>query len=454
MPQDRKRVVWFEGMGLDPHHFQQWDRYVQGTLHARVGALDPFDWGVSALEIDRERLANGELVIGRCRGVMPDGLAFDVPESDDPPTPRNVQDYFAATKERLPVFLAAPVERADGGNFLLQDGERRRETRFLAQTIFVPDENTGANPRQVEVARSNVQIRFGDEPLREYTTIQVAEVQRSSGGTFVLNDQFVPACLSIRASERLVALTRRLLELLVTKSATLMERQRSALMQREMSPADVAALGLLGTVNAYIPVLNHYHTNAEIHPEGLYKTLLALGGQLTAYLPEAGIHPRSFPTYDHADLTGSFNKLDGLLLEILGGARVQSNYIEIPLQEVRANLYKATLDAALLEAASFFLVARSQELGEQQLVSELPSMIRIASPETIDAVLGSYVRALPVEHTHRLPSALPVDGQANYFQLQKRGPFWEAICGSGALALFVPAEFKRVNLKLVAVQAP
>ncbi len=447
-------MVWYKGMGLDPHHFQQWDRYVQGALHARVGALEPFDWGLAALEIDRERLANGELVVGRCRGVMPDGLVFDIPESDEPPTPRTVQDYFAATKERLAVFLAAPVERSDGGNFLLQDGENRRETRFIAQSIFVPDENTGADPRQVEVARSNVQIRFEDEPLREYTTVQIAEVRRSSSGTFVLNDQFVPSCLDVRASERLMALTRRLLELLVTKSTTLMERQRSALKQREMSPADVAALGLLGTVNGAIPLLNHYLTNAELHPEGLYRTLLGLAGQLTTFLPEAGIHPRSFPTYDHADLSACFNRLDALLLEILGGARVQANYIELPLQPVRPNLYKAVLDENLLDGASFFLVARSQELAERQLVMELPTMIRIASPETIDAVLGSYVRALPVEHTNRLPSALPVDAQANYFQLQKHGPFWEAICESGALALFVPSEFNRVNLKLVAVLAP
>ena len=43
-------------MTLDPHHFQQWDRYYQGTLEARISALNRFDWGVSRLELDRERL--------------------------------------------------------------------------------------------------------------------------------------------------------------------------------------------------------------------------------------------------------------------------------------------------------------------------------------------------------------------------------------------------------------
>lgn len=454
MPQDRKRVVWFEGMTLDPHHFQQWDRYLQGSLNARVRSLSRFDWGVASLEIDRDRLANGEFVIVRAEGVLPDGLPFDIPDSDEPPTPRNIQDAFEAISERLGIFLAIPVERSDGGNFLLQGSENRRETRYRAVSVFVPDENTGTNARQVEVGQSNFLIRFGNEPLREYTTIQVGEVLRSPSGVFVLNDQFVPSCLSVTASERLMALTRRLLELLVGKSASLTERYRGASMQREVSPDDVKALGMLSTINSYIPLLNHYLSHSESHPETLYLTLLSLAGCLTAYLPHVGVHPRDFPTYDHANLTGCFNRLSQILLDMLGEAKVQANYVNIPLTLKRENLYTADIDEALLQQAQFFLVARSGDMAEGTLVSELPKMLRVASPDTIDAVLRSYTRALIIDHTHRLPSALPVDAQANYFQLQKRGPFWEAICNSGGLAIFVPSEFSGVDLKLVGVESP
>ncbi|QXD13865.1 type VI secretion system baseplate subunit TssK [Rhodocaloribacter litoris] len=453
MPQDRRRVVWFEGMTLDPHHFQQWDRYYHSTLNARVRALARYDWGLTALEVDRERLANGELRLVRCSGVLPDGLVFDVPDDDEPPVPRNLQDYFPATQERLAVYLATPVERHDGGNFLLQDGEARRETRYRAETISVPDENTGADIRPVEVARSTFSIRFGGEPLQAYTTVQVAAVRRSPDGTFVLDETFIPTCLTLSASERLQGLTRRLLELLVTKSGSLMERHRGAARQREVSPSDVQALGLLGVVNGFIPLLNHYHTHPESHPEALFKTLLALAGQLTAYLPEAGVSPRQLPTYDHGNLSDCFNRLDEQLRGMLGGATPTANYVQVPLQRQRENLYTATLDGDLLQKAQFFLVARSPEVPEEKLVRELPVMLRVASPETIEAVLRSYTRALGVEHTHRLPSALPVDAQANYFQLQKRGPFWEAITEERALAIFVPGEFSQVDMTLVAVQS-
>ena len=82
--------------------------------------------------------------------------------------------------------------------------------------------------------------------------------------------------------------------------------------------------------------------------------------------------------------------------------------------------------------------------------SDCRPSIRVASPDTIDAVLRSYTRALGVEHTNRLPSGVPMDNQATYFQLQKRGPFWEAIQANGGIALFIPAEFSAMQMELIA----
>jgi type VI secretion system protein ImpJ len=34
-----RKVLWYEGMTLDPHHFQHWDRYNQALLNFRVPKL-------------------------------------------------------------------------------------------------------------------------------------------------------------------------------------------------------------------------------------------------------------------------------------------------------------------------------------------------------------------------------------------------------------------------------
>ena len=441
-------------MTLDPHHFQQWDRSHLAALNARVRAVTAFNDGLLRLEVNAERLANGEFVVERAKGVMPDGYAFDMPEADPAPPPRNVADYFPPTQESVDVHLALPAERQGGGNVLLQGGANRRETRYHTETIQVADDTTGVDERPIEVGRTRFSIKFAQEPMQEYVTLPIARVRRDAQGSFVLDAQYVPPCLSLAASARLQALTRKILELIVTKAGSLQERQRSILRQRELSPADVAAIGLLSTVNMHIPLLNHHLNAAYSHPEDLYRSLLALAGQLTAYLPNATVAPRDFPTYDHSRPSDSFNRIDRILLDMLGEAAPQSNYVEIPLATVRDNLYQAQLDDRLMKNAQFFLIARSSNVPEGELIQKLPLMLRVASPDTIEAVLRSYTRALNIEHTHRLPSGMPVDQQANYFMLQKRGPFWEAIQESKALSIFVPNEFSQVQLQLVAVQAP
>lgn len=452
MAQYRRKVVWFEGMTLDPHHLQQWDSYHQSSLNARIGALTPYGWGFTEIEIDRERLANGDFRLLRCRGVLPDGLLFDMPDHDPLPPSKNIQESFPATLERLPVYLTIPSERRSGSNIMLQNGPLRREMRFAAETISVLDENTGADERQIQVARPNFQLQVGNDSLETYTNIQVAEVVRDIGGGFSLNEQFIPPSLSVGASSALMSIVRRLLELLVTKSTSLSERARGILAQRELSPADTAVLGLLGAINTHIPLVKQHFAAAGSHPEALFLTMSTLAGQLSVFVPESRVHPRDYPVYDHANPTDCFGQLDAILREMLGGAKPPSNYVQIALEKQRENIYVASVDEELLSEAQFFLIARSDQYSEEKLIAELPVKLRIASPQTINAVLQSVIRALPIEHTSRLPAGLPVDAQANYFQLQKRGPFWEAIRESGGLAIFVPSDLSLLDFKLVAVQ--
>jgi len=449
MPQDREKVVWFEGMTLDPHHFQQWDRHQQGLLDARIRAVAPYTWGVSRLAIDEEGLANGELAVRECAAVMPDGLVVDVPGSSPVPDTRNVQEHFPATDEQVRVLLTVPAERQGGRNVQLQGTNHQRQTRFVAESRAVPDDNTGANERPVEVARTNVQVRFATETQQGYSTLPIAEVVRTAGG-FALSSRFIPPCLHLDASARLQGLARQMLELLVTKSLDLTERKQSAFAQRELAPGDITALNLLGTVNGYIPRLNQLHASGRSHPQRLFETLAALAGQLSTYVENAPVHPRDLPTYDHSAPGDAFNQIEQIMRQMIGEATPSSNYERIGLQRTRESLLVASARRDLLERAQLFLAARSDRHSESQLVDTLPNMLRVASPETIDKVLQSYTRALSIEATRRLPTGMPVDNQATYFRLEKRGPFWESILEEEGLAIFLPSDFRDLDADLIA----
>ena len=46
------KVIWSEGMFLQPQHFQQHDRYVERLLEGRAGPLAGHAWGFVNMEVD------------------------------------------------------------------------------------------------------------------------------------------------------------------------------------------------------------------------------------------------------------------------------------------------------------------------------------------------------------------------------------------------------------------
>ena len=48
------KVLWTEGLFLQPHHFQQADRYTEALVGGLARRVTPYAWGFSALEIDEE----------------------------------------------------------------------------------------------------------------------------------------------------------------------------------------------------------------------------------------------------------------------------------------------------------------------------------------------------------------------------------------------------------------
>ena len=76
-----QRIVWFEGMKLDPHHFQQADRYNQYYINKRLTLINSNYWGLKEIQIDNAALAGGVFNLIACSGVMPDGMLFNIPKN-------------------------------------------------------------------------------------------------------------------------------------------------------------------------------------------------------------------------------------------------------------------------------------------------------------------------------------------------------------------------------------
>ena len=67
------KVVWGEGLFLQPQHLQQQERYLEWLIRGSTSALTPFSYGFTRLEIDADLLTLGKFALRSASGLMPDG---------------------------------------------------------------------------------------------------------------------------------------------------------------------------------------------------------------------------------------------------------------------------------------------------------------------------------------------------------------------------------------------
>ena len=438
-------VLWTKGLVLAPQHLQMQDRYFEDQLGFQLASLTRWPWGFSRLRLDDGALAAGTFKILEAAGAFPDGMVFDVPQSDSTIPPRTVAEVWTADEATMLVYLAVPEYRLDGKNVVAADGDA--QARFRADVMERRDDGTGLGARPLQIARKNVRLLLEGEPLEGYSNLPVARLRRLPSGEVQLDLEFVPPVLDFSTNPTLALLARRLVELLSDKSATLsgMRRERN-LGLAQFSTSDVANFWLLYTVNLHLPVIRHLAETRFGHPVDLFEEMLALAGTLTTFSTRA--HPRDFPAYDHLDLGSCFSRLDEILRALLATA-VPENVVALPLREVQDSVHAVALDEdRLLSAPRVYLAVRSQ-LTKPELMRLVPSLVKISSSERISTLIRQALTGALLTHVANPPSAVPVKLDFEYFEIDRNGPEWEAIARARNLAAYVPTELAGASLELV-----
>jgi type VI secretion system protein ImpJ len=323
-------------------------------------------------------------------------------------------------------------------------------SRYVPITSTFPDENTGENEHTVPLAGKNLRLLFGDEPLDNHTALKIAQLHRTPEGKIVLDEGFIPPATSLSASPLLTSIVRRLFEVLSAKSSTLSEQRRQkGSGVADFTTSDVANFWLLHTVNAYIPIMMHFHHIQRIHPEALYLTMARLAGELMTFVTEG--NPSELPKYIHTDLAHTFVELDRRLRVLLETV-IPTRCVPIPLERTKESIYVGRiLDERLPSVAEFFLAVYAK-LPEAQLIERVPRKSKIASIDTINHLLnqalpGVLLRPVPVP-----PGPIPARVGFKYFRMEKLGTYWDAIAASRSISIHFPAEFPDLRLELYAVK--
>lgn len=438
-------VIWAKGTFLTPQHMQCQDRFIEDTLQFQVESLNFRPWGFRRLEIDQAALASGTLALTHASGIFPDGLLFDAPDSDAAPAPKSLVETYQVDQDSVDVYLAVPHHRDRGLN--VSGIQLNAETRYRAEVMLLRDENTGLSEKPVQVARKNLRLMVKSEVREGVSALRVARVQRTQAGAYQLDRTFVPPLIDFQANEYLVAVVRRLVEILAAKGAELAanRRQKNQALAN-FTASDIASFWLLYTVNSTFPLLNHFFQSAKGHPERVFHTMLNLAGALTTFSTE--VQPRDLPKYDHDNLSFCFSDLDTkirLLLETV----VPSNFVALPLKLVQPSIYATSLAEDKYLNNTRLYLAINAEMKQAELIDKVPKLLKLASATHIELLVRQALKGVPLTYMPSPPNSIPVKMNYQYFSLSQSGGAWESITRARNFAAYIPGDFPNPQVELI-----
>jgi type VI secretion system protein ImpJ len=439
------RVVWSEGMYLGPHHFQVQSRYFEDSIQFATSSLWFAAYGLAGLEVDAEALHNGTVNLLHARGIFPDGLIFNMPESDALPEPRAIADLFPPTRDGITVLLAIPPRKPNGFNCALEP-EAITEARFVAESRLLHDENTGVDERSVRLGRKNLRLLMDTEPAGDLLTLPVARVVRDGTGHFVYDANFVPPVVQISASVRLMLLVQRLIEILDEKSVSISRGAGKGGM--EFSTREIANFWLLHAVNSALAPLRHQIVTKRGHPEELFLELSRLGGALCTFSLDS--HPRNLPLYDHRNLSECFGKLDAHIRAHLETI-VPTNCISIPLKAAGDYFYEGEVtDQRCLNRSRWVLAVRAN-LGEAELMTKVPQLIKVCTPPFVRELVKRALPGMALTHLAVPPAAISTQVETQYYGISRTGPCWDHLVQTRRVGVYVPGELPSPEVEILVV---
>ncbi|MBL9079633.1 MAG: type VI secretion system baseplate subunit TssK [Planctomycetes bacterium] len=438
------KVLWEEGMFLGPQHFQTWERHLLHQLH---GPASPYGYGLTALKIDEDVLAQGELAIESVGGVFRDGLYFRAPDHDPLPMRRRFADAFHTRASVLSVFLA--VREVRPGSMLSKAEDKSAIGRYRRRKVEVTDELAGSAVREVAVGDLDLRLLWEGESTDGYQSLEIARIVRT-GNAWQLDKTFVPTCLAVAASPALTKILQRAAELLASKGEELAGKRGQRVGGTvQFTAADAAGFWLRHTVNTHLPLIAHFCRAPHVHPEAVYRALASLVGALCTFSP--GKLPTQVPPYEHSNLTATFQELDRHLRDLPQNI-VPETCVGVPLVRKGPDEWVGQVqDESLFERADFYLCL-SGNSSPDKFIREAPFKVKVTSPAQMEAIRTYNVRGVVLTHVPVPPSEIPQRAGCHYFVLSREGKHWEALRDARTLALSIPTEFDEVQVECLAVK--
>ncbi|CCN45717.1 conserved hypothetical protein [Vibrio nigripulchritudo MADA3029] len=434
---DFSPIAWCEGMFLRPQHFQQQERAINFESKEIQQLLSPYSWGVSLIKFNQALLKEGQLHLEQCQAIMPDMTLVNVPIKDNAPKPLMVD---SETKDTY-ISLAIPADKVNGQN-IASDSEEL-VTRYIYSDQSVTDNVTGHDEEILQLASLRVQLKVTNDKLPGYHSIRVAKIKEvTTEGEVLLDQDFIPPSLNANKNETIHKYLNNIVAMIKIRADALAQR----LGQGKSASASAVDFVMLQMLNRHETTLRHFSQCSDLHPFQLTTALYGLIGELATFSTKSK-RPPVLPKYKHGDMAELFHVVHQMLSQYLSVV-LEQTATKLPLEIRQYGIRVSSIPDKNILSKCQFVLAIKADVASEELRKRLPSQIKIGPVENIRDLINNQLHGIAISPLTVVPRQIPYQAGYQYFEVTKKGPYWQRLTESGGLAIHISGNYPGIDVEL------
>ena len=441
-----KPVFWYQGLFLQPQHFQQNDIYIQSLLSPLRKYQQPYFWGVCRLEIQEKTLKNLTFELTQGEFIFQDGTWLVLP-GNAVIQPRILSKEKLEVGRPFKVYLGLSKLNHTKGNVSVisqPDKLGKIGTRFVSEIdpAEVKDLHQGGQSAPVKLMNYALKIFWENEieNLGDYYLLPVAELEYNED-EITVSRNFVPPLVTVSASETIKQIIQNIREQVTSRCRKLEEYKSPREMQTsEFESTYIVYMLALRSLNRYVSQLYHLTEIPDVHPWQLYGLLRQIIGELSTFTDRIDSLGRLMdgtellPEYNHENLKTCFEEAQTLIGELLSEIIIGPESI-IHLSR-KGGYFKASIPLETFKERNvFYLVLRTAE-KQDKVLDVMQNIAKVSSVEYMPTLIGRALPGISLEYSLIPPPGLPTRPNSFYFKLDHSHPQWIEIQKSQSICLY------------------
>lgn len=412
------KIHWLEGLFLQPHHLQRMQKGIEDDLVSERRLYRPYPYGVIKVRLSRDELENKRIRFDELRAIMPSGLEVNYPGTSELPS-LDIAQAFSKGSGSFLVSLAVPLWQNARANTVSQaeGADPRAKLIYRVGEIEWHDENTGENPKAVQVRKINSRLVIQNDDTSDMETLPLLRIVRATGQDVGLpkeDPEYVPPSLILSGSPVLKELVRDLVsQVEASRKALVVKLTRGGFNLETMRGIQFEQLMRLRTLNRFTARLSAVAQAPVVSPFEMYLNFRELLGELTALHPDRDEFESS--PYDHDNLFLCFSDVAGKIRPYLQNTVTQS-FLKLPFKD-HGGLLTANFSDEHFSQPNAYLLGIKTKVDPRELARYVEDGDRFKLMPVSLAMRA--IRGIELKEERHPPLELDAENDLHYFRLER-----------------------------------